>query len=139
MNQQIEIRDVTKEDINFILATWLRSYRHASQFAKKISNAIYYKWHHKVIERIIDRGGEILVAHPLGEPDVILGYLCTELQTDNKRVVHYCYVKKTFRKMGVAKSLLEANILEGAFFTHYTTDCDWITKKYKITYDPYLI
>lgn len=138
MSDEIEVRTVVKEDLNFVLATWLRSYRHASQFAKKISNEIYFKWHHKVIERIIERGGNILIAHPVGEPNVILGYLCIENQS-MLPVVHYCYVKKTFRKMGVAKALLDGSTLEGAHFTHYTTDCDWITKKFKLVYDPYLI
>lgn len=136
MKTEIEIRPARTEDTEFVFATWLRSYRHASQFAKKISNEVYYRWHHKVIERILARGAQVYIAHPIGEPEVILGYICLESQ--DKLVVHYIYVKKAFRKMGVAKMLYTPEI--GDVFTHWTADMDWATKKWpELTYDPYRI
>lgn len=137
----IEVRDAFLEDISFIFATWLRSYRHSSSFAKKISNEIYYARHHLVIDLILKRdNSKVLVAHPKDEPDVILGYVVTEKQPDGANVVHYTYVKKSFRKMGVAQALWNGlNEKENYIITHYTTDADWLTKKYNLTYDPYRI
>lgn len=137
MENEIELRVAKPEDLNFIFATWLKSYRHSSQFARRISNTVFFTWHHKVIERLIGRGAQISVAHPKGEPDVILGYGCAEL-FDGQPVVHFIYVKKPFRRMGVATKLLEG--LTPTLFTHWTADTEWIVKKRpELMYNPYLI
>jgi len=134
----IEIRPANLNDLPFIYATWLRSYRYASQFAKKISNEVFYDMHHRIVEGFIERGGLVSIAHPPGEPYVILGYICVE---HNQPLVQYVYVKKAFRKMGIAKALFEGiKTPENALFTHWTSDVDWITKKLpKLIYNPYLI
>jgi hypothetical protein len=138
MSSNIEIREANLDDLPFIYSTWLRSYRYASQFAKKLSNAIFYEMHHKVIDGFISRGGRVSVAHPVGEPGVILGYICVEA---NQPLIQYVYVKKSFRKLGIAKSLYNAQkIPSEAIFTHWTSDTDWIIKKINtLTYNPYLI
>lgn len=134
----IEVRAAIVDDLPFIFSTWLRSYRHSSNFAKKISNATFFAWHHKVIERFIERGGKVLVAHAVGEPGVILGYFCSE--NDNS-IVQYVYVKKAFRKMGIAKELFKVSAVpNNANFTHWTLDTNWITKKLtELNYNPYLL
>src|ERR1700677_4935251 len=141
ISMPIEIRPAYLEDIPFIFATWLRSYRHSSTFAKKISNDIYYLRHHLVIDLILKReGSKVLVVHPQGEPDVILGYVVTEKQPDGAEVVHYTYVKKSFRRMGIAETLWkELDKNKSYTFTHYTTDAEWLNKKYNLIYDPYRI
>lgn len=132
----IEVRPAKLEDLDFIYATWLKSYRHSSQFAKKLTNAIFFDMHHKVIDGFIARGGLVSIAHPKGEPDVILGYICTE---PDLPVLQYIYVKKPFRKMGIAKTLYKTS-KEPSLFTHWTTDTDWIVKKLTtLTYNPYLL
>jgi len=132
----IEVRPAKLQDLPLIFSTWLRSYRHSSQFAKKLSNDVFFKWHHKVIERFIERGGQILIAHATGDSEVILGYLCYE-----PSIVQYAYVKRAFRKMGIAKQLVEiAKISPKDQFTHWTTDTNWIIKKLpELTYNPYLL
>ena len=134
----IEVREAKLEDLPFIYSTWLRSYRHASQFAKKLTNETFYEMHHKVIDAFIARGGLVFVAHPPNEPGVILGYICVE---PNQPLVQYIYVKKAFRRMGIAKKLYtERNMQNNVVFTHWTTDTDWIIKKLtKFIYNPYLI
>lgn len=134
----IEIRPAKLDDLSFIYSTWLRSYRHSSQFAKKLTNEVYYEMHHKVIDGFILRGGIVLIAHAKGEPEVILGYLCME---PNGSIIQYIYVKKAFRKMGIAKALFEYTKLpENTIFTHWTTDTNWILKKLThLIYNPYLL
>lgn len=140
MAAEIETRDAYLEDVPFIFATWLRSYRHASAFARKISNEVYFARHHMVIDLILKRAGsKVSVAHPRGEPDVILGYVVSEKQPDGEDVVHYTYVKKSFRQMGVASALWKNLEKKKWVFTHYTTDTDWVVRKYDLTYDPYRI
>lgn len=140
MAVDISLREGYLEDLNFIYATWLRSYRHASSFARKISNEIFYKRHHMVIDLLIKReGSRVVVAHPTGEPNVILGYMVSEIQPDGEAVVHYTYLKKSFRQMGIARTLWATLDPKFKTITHYTVDADWIVKKFNLIYDPYRI
>jgi hypothetical protein len=63
----------------------------------------------------------------------------TEKQPDGADVVHYTYVKKSFRQMGVARALWAAFEKKKYVITHYTVDADWLTKKFDLIYDPYRI
>jgi ribosomal protein S18 acetylase RimI-like enzyme len=141
MQPEIEIRGAYLEDVNFIFATMLKSYRHASTFARKISNEVFYKYHHAFLDSCLKRpGSRVMVAHPKGEPDVILGYLLSERREDGEEVVHYTYVKKSFRQMGVARALWKTLEDKKYTITHYTVDADWVMKKYSnLTYNPYLL
>jgi ribosomal protein S18 acetylase RimI-like enzyme len=138
---EVEVRDAYLEDVPFIFATMLRSYRHASTFARKISNEIFYKYHHMFLEACLSRANsKVMVAHAKGEPNVILGYLLSETRPDGEEVVHYTYVKKSFRQMGVAKALWATLDKSKYTITHYTMDADWIMRKFSnLTYNPYLL
>jgi len=133
----IEVRLGRAQDAAFIYATWLKSYKHESQFARRISNAVFYKWHHMAIDRIAGRGGRFYIAHSKGDPDTILGFICVE----GAGLVHYCYVKKTFRNMGIATALLKAvEFMPNSEFTHWTTEMSWVLKKYPdLIYNPYVL
>ena len=133
--EEIEIREALPADLNFIFATWLRSYRHSSAFAKYVSNEVYFYWHQRIINNALERGARILVAHPKGDPEVIIGYLCYEYQ-GSKLVGHYIFVKGPFRKMGIAKSLLAAKETFDCY-THRTED--FLKLKLEIEYNPYLL
>lgn len=137
MNENVEIRLVKKEDMAFIYSTWLKSYFYSSEFTKKLSKKIYFDMHHKAIDRFLDRGGLIYIAHAKDEPDVILGYMATDMEDT---IIQYIYVKKTFREMGIAKALTKNLNIEKLTFTHFTDDTKWILKKYPtLTYNPYYL
>jgi GNAT superfamily N-acetyltransferase len=131
--QEIDTRIGTFDDLNFVFATWLRSYRHDSAFARSISNDIYYHWHHKIIENAIRRGAYIVIAHPKDSPEVIVGYACVEGST-----LHYVYVKKAFREMGIARTLLKHAPFKE--YTHITENGKLILDLCPgIIYNPYLL
>jgi ribosomal protein S18 acetylase RimI-like enzyme len=139
--EAIQIRVATETDKPFIFSNWLRHYKNRSYFAKRIRNSIFYKWHHLVIEKILDRPNTLsLIAHPPEEPEVILGFMISEAWPDGS-VIHFVYIKPQFKKMGIAKKLFEASKLqETQFFTHWTFDVDELTQKLpNLTYDPYRI
>lgn len=127
-------------DKNFILASWLNNARY-SRMTSRIPSDIYFKWHQRVIERIWDRAGSITSIAALKEdPSIILGYLCYE-ELVTEPVIHFCYVKKPFRKEGIARSLFkraEIDFKKRALFTHYTHEMDVICEKYpELIYCPY--
>lgn len=137
---EIETRAAYLEDVPFIFATMLRSYRHASFFARKISNDVFYKYHHMFLDSCLKREkSTVIVAHPKGEPNVILGYVLSEERAEG-HIVHYTYVKRSFRRLGVAKALWSTlDPKKQYIITHFTTDADWIVKKFNLVYNPYLL
>jgi hypothetical protein len=120
----LTIRVGTGRDEAFILATWLRSFRHGSMFARRLTNDVFFTNHHPIVTDILARSST-LVATLEDDPDVILGYLVTE-HTDPRPILHFAYVKKEFRRMRVLTQLLdESNLpadLDNVEISHPTFD-----------------
>jgi hypothetical protein len=141
---QLQIRKATEQDRPFIYATWLRNYRHSSEFAKDLDKDIYYEFHHAVVKRILDRGASVLIAADKVDPTVIYGYLIWEPLPD-RDVIQYGYVKKAFRNLGVFTTLLGASgvRINALVYTHQTDLGKKFANKEKegwvCTYNPYLI
>lgn len=135
-----------EQDAPFIFNSWLRSYRR-SKAAQQVGNDVYYAQHHKCIERTLQRAStQVLVAVPaaLGESDTICGYIVTERVpgADKALVVHYVYVKETFRRLGLAKGMLQAagwGTDTVCLHTHLTAHAEAATMKYGLIYNPYLV
>lgn len=138
----ISIRKFNESDLNFIFNKWLKNYKFSSRFAKNIKSDVYYKWHHLIVERILARpSSQVLIANPIDEPDVDLGFICYE-ETNDQKIIHYLFVKPEFRGFDIARRLyLQAmGSNDYAYFTHWTYPMDTITTKLTtLTYDPYRI
>lgn len=143
--EAVDIRPMIEKDFPFVISTWLKSYRYNSPFGKKLKNAIYFKFHHAIAERVLKRQScRVYIGCSREDPDIILGYIIFELLDTPEafNIVHYIYTKESFRKLGIAARLFnKTNIdLDKVSFTHWTTDCFWINKKHpEITHNPYLI
>lgn len=138
----IDIKRATNDTIPFVYSTWLYCFRYYSYFCKRIKNSIFFKNHHKLLDNIISQSStQILIAHSSEEPEVILGYIVYELMPHE--TIHFIYVKNSFRKFGIAKSLLKESKLQlkETSFSHWCFDTDWIMAKYpdQLTYNPYII
>ena len=142
MLDDVEIRLFQPTDLEFIMKSWLHTYKYTSNFAKRIKHSIYYKWHHMVVTNILNRPNtKTYVAALKEDDDVIFGFLTTE-RMNEEQVIHFIYIKKDFRHMGLFRLLLEASNLDldNAIFTHWTYSMDELTKKHQgLTYDPYRI
>jgi hypothetical protein len=116
----VVIRPASSSDEAFIMATWLRSFRHGSMFARRLTNDVFFTNHHPIVTDILARS-DTLVAHLEADPDVIIGYLVTEGQT-----LHFAYVKKLFRRMRVLTQLLDESHfpadMDGVEVSHATFD-----------------
>lgn len=139
---EIEVSPMIEGDKAFIFSTWLRCFRHCSYFAKRIKNHIFFKWHHELVQRALDRETTTtLVAHQKGDRDLICGYISFE-DWDDYYVLHFVYVKGDYQKHGIGKILLDASEIDmdTAFFSHWTFATDELIKKYpNLTYSPYHI
>lgn len=118
---QIKIRSFIPEDLNFILNSWLHSFRDCSRFAQTIPDHIYNKYHSLVIQRILERKVDCLIASDEEEKGLIYGYAVFEKNL-KQDIFHYVYVKRAFNLQGIAKKLIkEAPFkVEHAYASHMT-------------------
>ncbi len=136
----IEIRRAKRSDIPFITSSWLKSNRHG-YMVRSVPNNIYYYNHHKILEELLPRS-VVLVACNAEDPDQILGWMCAEV-VDTAMVIHYVYVKQSFRKFGIAKRIV--NLMKttedppAVMATHSNPEVRDLLKEKNIIYNPYIM
>ena len=138
-NLPVRLRTLTEEDKPFIFNSWLKSYRF-SHFGEKITNTIYFEDHHKIIENILKKA-KVVVACNEEDPSQVYGYIVGGAE-EGIFILHFIYVKHTFRNMGIGKTLLDAmghDKEKAAVYTHHTRMADKVAAKYNFVYHPYLM
>lgn len=104
--ESYHIRPYQASDENFIYATWLKGLYYGNKLLNKVPQRIYYSSYHKVIESILKRPSiQITCACLKEDPDVLLSYCVSE-----NKVLHWIFTKKSFRKLGIAKSIIPSDI-----------------------------
>ena len=93
-----------KKDIPFITNSWLKSYRDGLA-VRAIPHDVYYYHQHKLIEKLLPRCVNLVVCRS-DDPDQILAYVIAE-KMDTALVIHYMYVKHTFRRLGLATQMVD--------------------------------
>lgn len=124
----IVIRAAVETDLGLIYSSWLRSYWNARPAALGgVSYADYQSGQRARIDRLLAAHGARVACSPAA-PDTIMGWAC-----DDGFVLHYLYVRQTYRRMGIAGQL--RGMLPGA--THMT---DAFHRCFPgVTYTPYLL
>lgn len=97
-------RKAKAEDVPFIFATWLKGLYHGNAYYSEIEKEAYFSNYHKVLEHVLARADTFVVCLA-DAPDVILGYSVTE-----GPVLHWVFVKKSWRRLGIARWLLPPTI-----------------------------
>ena len=98
---------------NMILAKWLRTLRFGNDFFKLVESDSYFESYQKYIKTLIYRPQCIIrLAVLTDEPDTCLGFSVSE-----PNILHYVWVEKDNRKIGVAKSLTQFPF---KYITHLT-------------------
>jgi ribosomal protein S18 acetylase RimI-like enzyme len=130
------IRQAIEADVPFIFNSWLKSYR---SMARTVSNPVYFEFHHKAIEALLQRS-EVLVAVNPADANELYGYIVYEVVQDVP-VIHYAYVKQSFRGLGIATALAaKLQVSGGGFYSHETRAGIEVLahKGLKFVYNPYL-
>ena len=102
MSDQFTIVDGIGTARNLVFATWLKSYQTSSIHAKGIPKDLFFAEHHRLIERIFERDPVVRLAVLPDDHDVVLGWV-----VGTPGIVHYVYVKPSFRRYGIARALLK--------------------------------
>lgn len=114
----VRFRLANESDISFIFNSWLKSFRETSK-SVSISSVVYYANHHKMIEGLLKKC-DVTIACEQQNPAHIFGYICAEKVT-GVDVIHFTYVKESYRRLGMARLLCEAagvDLAKPVFFTH---------------------
>ena len=134
----IQIRGYEKaSDFNFIINSWLKSYRD-SPMCRDISNPVYYAGQGDKIEQILRNPETVgMIVCAKDDPDQIIAYAIF----DNKSPIsHYVYVKNLFRKRGIARLLFNIMIKhhqgKRLHCTHYSSR---LKKKDYLVFNPYAL
>src|SRR5688500_4505941 len=153
MKQNILVRPAKPSDIPLITSSWLKSFRGEEAKGKGqtfrpggfgsegIPNRVFYYYHHKILEALIPNS-ILLVACLESSPDTILGWCCAQV-VDTALVLHYVYVKFSFRKFGIAKrlidTLIESEQPPAVFCTHLMPYLKRKVRAMGWMYNPYLL
>jgi GNAT superfamily N-acetyltransferase len=143
MEEQIAIRDAVADDMPFFFNSFLNHYKHSSPHTRLIPDSNYYLELHNIVDRVLERKGNILKLCVLAEdPSIVFGYLWAN---DCPDTIFYLYVKKAFRGLGIAKTLLQSVFPDFSehkkfWYPFFTYDAGKITLKYsKLIFNPYLL
>lgn len=127
----IAVRAVVADDVPFIISTWLKGLRFGNSWYKLIESKAYFKTYHAVIVAVMSRPTvSVSIACLKEDPSVILGYSVIE---GNK--LHWCQVKKAWRGIGIAKSLVPSTVTT---VTHLTETGRSIFLKKDLIFNPFL-
>jgi len=128
----IEIQLLEPQMRNFVLNSWLRSLRAGNSHYRRIDANIYFDNHEVLINKCL-ANSVTLVATPVEHPSLIVGYIVFDDPPISESVIiHYCYVKSDYRKMGIATYLFNlASQNRPAILTHDAGELP------NTTYNPY--
>lgn len=134
-NLPLKITEPTEDDLAFIVDGWIRTYR-KSTGTKGVPSEVYYRYHRNLIMRTLAES-EVFIAKHSEHDDQLYGFIAFEERREGT-VIHYIYVKRLFRKFGIASELLkQIPIAEFGFYSHDTYASKFIAPKGYV-FNPYL-
>lgn len=137
---EVLVRDAIEDDMPFFYNSLLHHYKHSSPHTRLISDFIFYRGHQKLISDTLERKGNVLKFAALkDDPKVVFGFLWANMCPET---LHYVYIKKAFRSLGLAKHLYFSVFKpdQEVFFSHLSYDGGKIICKYQqFMFNPYLL
>jgi hypothetical protein len=131
----VKHRIPTADDSAFIYATWLNNAR-LSFDHQFIRDRIYFKGQKAYIDRILKDSQITVICNP-EELTQIFGWACFTPK-EEFTLVHYAFVKETYRGLGLMKSVLQ-QLPGDKIITHITPRVQKVTDKYNLVYNPYAL
>lgn len=129
------LRLATHEDISFIYATWLKSYKSDSSIGNSLRTSVFMKDYVKVIDSILqDKSTVVTICCDNEDAFVIYAYMVSA-----ENLIHYIFVKDAFRRFGLAKALIESKGFFEPICTHKTRLISNSLENFNINYNPLLL
>ena len=133
----VYIREAGYKDVNFILNSWQRSFKHS---LKDCSESIYNAKHEKLIIKLLSKCQCLMAVNP-EDLYQIYGWVCFDALKEIG-IMHYMYVKHPYRKYGIGTQLfkmIEHDKKYPCMVSHTTRHYKHIKNKWNLTFNPYLL
>lgn len=114
---ELELRPMRESDRNYILSSWLRSYAGKGLDARDYAEHSRFYLDYAPVVRALCERSQVIVACMPDASDVVIGWMAIEGDA-----LHYVCVKPRWRRLGVARWMLQDYARSPAVFTHRTTD-----------------
>ena len=113
MTPALTLRRATPDERPLVAASWFESYRRGGS-SPNVQFEVYKAGQGGLITRLIDRS-EVWVATLPAVPDEVCGWVARV-----GPVVHYVYVKQAYRRLGIARALVNGTGPRPEWHTHET-------------------
>lgn len=125
---EIMLREPQQSDINFLLSTMLKGLYYGSKFWAEVDQEAFFSNYEPYIKNLMIKS-QLKVACLDDDRDVILGWSMFD-----KSTLHFMFVKKSYRKLGIGKMLLPEGIEN---VSHITDQGNAIRKKMNLKFNPF--
>lgn len=133
-NDLVILRPMVESDLNFVMATIMRGLYYGESWFSEIDKSSFMRNYHKAIEFLLAKETtQVVIACLKDDPEVILGY---SILSPTLEVAHFVFIKKAWRGIGIAKSLVPENT---KYATHLTKTGLAIIRKKGILFDPFML
>ena len=133
-NDLVTIRPMKESDKNFIYSTFLIGLFYGNSWFNLIDKDTFMHNYHKILDILLSNPDTVVKTACLkDDADTIVGY---SIEKVDKSVVHWCFVKKAWRGIGIANSLVSH---EAKITTHMTNAGIAICSKKKIAFNPFVL
>jgi GNAT superfamily N-acetyltransferase len=119
VNLPVVISKATKEDLGFVIKTWVDNYK-SSDFGRYTPGKIYWDKHKRLVRSWLPYC-ETIVARNQDDESQLFGFACF-YRVDSVVTLHYILVKKTYQGLGIGRQIYNAINPEPVFHTHYKGD-----------------
>lgn len=110
------MRNYLPEDEAFVMATFLRGLYYGDSWFSYVPKDIFMNNYKKIAAAIISRStNTVKIACLKEDPSVILGY---SILSADYETVHFVFVKKAWRKQGIASGLVPKTAKAVTHLTH---------------------
>jgi hypothetical protein len=134
----IYIREFEKEDHNFVMNSWLKSFEKTIKLMGT-DTQIYRREQMRLMGGIIEKA-KVYVACPEDAQQQIYGYIVWDAIGD-VGILHYVYVKNPYRRFGIGRKLydcIERSTEIPCLATHKTLAFDYL-KSWNLAFNPYFL
>ncbi len=130
-------RPYKEQDFNFIANSYLKSYRSGPE-AKHMVNDVYFPEYKDRLQTML-KDGKVTIVCAESDEDQIIGY-AIHSSLHAWGILHYVYVKYPFRRMGIARLVINTVLpdwgVRMTLCTHLPKNWSELSKKHKLFFDP---
>ncbi len=103
-NELFKLREARPDDVAFIYSTWLRGLYYGNELFNEIPKRTFFDNYKGIVTGYLTKAS-VLVACLPDDEDVVLGY-----SVSRGVILDWVFVKKSWRKMGIARSLVSKEL-----------------------------